>query len=148
MTEKAVSPLSDAEALQLLEKAKDTMRHSYCAYSNFPVGAALLCADGTTFTGVNVESAAFGGTICAERTALCAAVAAGHRHFRAVAVVAKMAMAYPCGQCRQLMIEFGDIEVIVAKAEKLHDMTRTSLCTLLPHAFTKDSLNKARAAHV
>jgi len=150
MAEKTSSPISTEAAVQLLERAKDSLRHCYCPYSNFPVGAALLCADGTIVTGVNVENAAYGGTICAERSAMCAAVSAGHRHFRAVAVVITKSpsLAYPCGPCRQMLVEFGDMEVIVATAEHLSDMKRTSLLSLLPHAFTKDDLDKARVAQV
>lgn len=64
---------------ELVRKAVEMQNFSYCPYSSFPVGAALLCGDGTVFTGCNVESAAYGSTICAERTALLKAVSEGHR---------------------------------------------------------------------
>ena len=71
----------------LIEKANDARAKSYCPYSGFAVGAALLCADGTIYTGANVENASYSPTICAERVAFFQAVHAGHRDFTAIAIV-------------------------------------------------------------
>ena len=89
-----------ATAVAMLEK-------SYCPYSHFAVGAALECADGTVYTGCNVENASFGATNCAERTALFKAVSEGHRKFVRIAIAAETErFTAPCGICRQVLAEF------------------------------------------
>jgi cytidine deaminase len=88
---------------------------AYAPYSKFAVGAALLASDGRVFSGCNVENLSYGLTQCAERTAICAAVAAGVRQFVMLAVVADTAVPVsPCGACRQVMAEFGVSRVILA----------------------------------
>ncbi|MDE7288021.1 MAG: cytidine deaminase [Oscillospiraceae bacterium] len=72
---------------ELLETAEKAMENAYAPYSNFKVGAALLCADGTVFTGCNIENASYGAANCAERTAVFKAVSEGHRDFSAIAIV-------------------------------------------------------------
>lgn len=113
------------EAWQVREKA-------YAPYSNFAVGAALLAADGRIFTGCNVENISYGLTNCAERVAIGAAVAAGVREFRAVAVVADTGVPIsPCGACRQILAEFRVPRVMLAnRTERLE----FSLEQLLPRA--------------
>jgi cytidine deaminase len=105
---------------------------AYAPYSNFAVGAALLAADGRIFVGCNVENISYGLTNCAERVAIGAAVAAGVREFRAVAVVADTRVPIsPCGACRQVLAEFGVPEVILAnKTERIE----FRLDELLPRA--------------
>ena len=90
-----------AAAVAMLDRA-------YCPYSHFPVGAALLCDDGTVFTGCNVENAAFGSTICAERTALLKAVSEGRRTgWMTLAIAGRGSdFCWPCGACRQMLFEF------------------------------------------
>lgn len=96
----------------LMPQAAKARELAYAPYSDFRVGAALLTADGKTFTGCNVENASYGLAICAERTAICKAVSGGHNQFRAIAVAASP-LASPCGACRQFIVEFGkDITVI------------------------------------
>lgn len=96
----------------LLKAAVDARSSSYCPYSHFAVGAALLCADGTVYTGSNIENAAFSPTVCAERVALFKAVSEGKREFTAIAVSggresgAPDPSTAPCGVCRQVMMEF------------------------------------------
>ena len=92
---------------ELIEKAKEAMKNSYSPYSNFKVGACLLWSDGTTFTGCNIENASFGGTNCAERTAIFKAVSEGYRDFSKIAVVGSgNDLTFPCGICLQVMAEF------------------------------------------
>ncbi|WP_353255475.1 cytidine deaminase [Hyphomonas sp.] len=111
-------------------------QRAYAPYSDYRVGAALLTEDGGIVTGCNVENATFGATCCAERTAVFSAVAAGHRSFRAIAVVTSGAEpGTPCGICRQVLAEFGgDMDVLCftpGGAEQTHRLSQ-----LLPFAFT------------
>jgi len=125
---------------ELIGRAREVMRHAHAPYSHFHVGAALEAADGRIFVGTNVESASYGLTICAERMALGAAVAAGARKFTRIAVTTAVdPPAAPCGACRQLLAEFGlDLEVISAGPKSERHWT---LGELLPAAFTRESLD-------
>jgi cytidine deaminase len=124
--------MNDRELLNLAEKAA---RNAYVPYSHFPVGAALECADGTVFTGCNVENAAYGSTICAERTALCKAVSEGYTRFSRIAVYGESdTYCMPCGSCRQMLVEFSpEMEVLCAKTGGRY--VSYKLNELLPHAF-------------
>ena len=129
--------MSDAD--HLLAAAATTAVDAYAPYSNFRVGAIVVCGDGSQFAGVNVENAAYGSTICAEGSAIAAAATAGHRSIVTVAVAGlDAAECYPCGNCRQLMREFGVERVIVQAPDgsaRVH-----SLSELLPHSFGPESL--------
>lgn len=96
---------------ELVDKAFEMHQYSYVPYSHFPVGAALLCGDGRVFTGCNVENAAFGSTICAERTALLKAVSEGCREdFLAIAIAGRGRTTVGlAGSCRQMLYEFARI---------------------------------------
>ena len=120
---------------KLMELAVSMMERAYVPYSHFPVGAALECSDGTVFTGCNVENAAYGATICAERTAVVKAVSEGHRDFVRIAVAGGSDdFCYPCGTCRQVLYEFApDMEVICLNAKR--EATKLPLRELLPHGF-------------
>jgi cytidine deaminase len=125
----------------LVARAREAMRHAYAPYSEFRVGAAIEAADGRVFAGCNVESASYGLTICAERMALGAAVAAGARAFRRVAVTTEVdPPAAPCGACRQLLAEFGTAVEVIAVGPTTE--RRWTLAALLPDAFTKESLDR------
>jgi len=125
----------------LVARAREAMRNAWAPYSEFRVGAAIEAADGRVFVGCNVESASYGLTICAERMALGAAVAAGARALRRVAVTTEVdPPAAPCGACRQLLAEFGlDLEVLAVGPTSER---RWTLAALLPDAFTKESLDR------
>ena len=102
---------------KLYDLALDATKNAYTPYSHFNVGAALLTEEGTVYTGVNIENSSYGGTICAERTAMVKAISEGHRRFKALAVAAvsegKEHTSSPCGICRQFIFEFGeDIDII------------------------------------
>lgn len=128
---------------ELVELAFSMLERSYAPYSNFPVGAALLCADGTVFTGCNVENAAYGSTICAERTALVKAVSEGHRtDWAKLAVVGNSAdYCWPCGACRQMLYEFcPELTLLVARGD--HSFVTLPLRDLLPHGFGPVSLTQ------
>ena len=99
---------------ELCQAAIAMLDRSYSPYSHFPVGAALECSDGTVFTGCNIENAAYGLTICAERTAIFKAISEGHRDFKRIVIAGKSEdYCVPCGSCRQVMQEFApQMEVI------------------------------------
>lgn len=126
---------------QLVELAFTMLERAYCPYSNFPVGAALLCRDGSVFTGCNIENAAYGSTICAERTALVKAVSEGHRDDWVKLAVAGLSNDYcwPCGPCRQMLYEFApDLTVLAANRD--HSFACVSLAELLPYGFGPKTL--------
>ena len=126
---------------QLADLALDARKHAYTPYSNFNVGAALLCKDGTVFTGCNVENAAYGSTICAERTALVKAISEGHRDFAAIAIAGSSDdFCWPCGSCRQMLFEFAPNLRVLAVRQDGQFQTAT-LTELLPHAFGPASLD-------
>ncbi len=130
------------EYRELLIKAEEAMKNSYSPYSGFRVGAALITAGGEVFTGVNVESATYGATICAERTAVVKAVSEGYRDFVAIAVSSDAPEgSLPCGICRQFIAEFGkDIMVITGKSDG--EIRANTIAELLPFAFTGEDMKK------
>jgi cytidine deaminase len=120
---------------ELIAAATEARMTAYAPYSKFLVGAALLGVDGTVFTGSNVENISYGLTICAERNAVFHAISQGARHFQAIAIVADTHEPIsPCGACRQVMAEFGDL--IVYSANLKGDLYEASLSILLPRAKT------------
>lgn len=119
---------------ELLAEARDARERAYAPYSKFAVGAALLTSTGRVFTGCNVENLSFGLTICAERNAVFAAVAAGERKFTKIAIVSdSKTPVSPCGACRQVLAEFG-MELSVCSANLQGESFEASLNQLLPRA--------------
>lgn len=129
----------------LLAAARGAADRAYAPYSGFPVGAAVLTADGSVVLGANVENASFGLTICAERVAVATAAAAGHRQIRAVAVTApRKPGTTPCGACRQVLNEFvpaGADLIVVLEAES--GPVQVPLGELLPRSFGPRDLDDA-----
>ena len=128
---------------RLADAARAAVESSYCPYSGFRVGAALLCADGTIVTGTNVENRSYGLTFCAERSAVASAVSGGRRSFLAVAVATpdSVQAVAPCGACRQVLSEFappGTPVLMAGSGESLE----TTLGELLP----LDSLHELKKA--
>ena len=125
---------------ELMDMAKKAAEYAYVPYSKFPVGAALECSDGTIFTGCNVENAAYGATICAERTAMVKAVSEGHRDFDTIVLAGRSeAHCVPCGTCRQVMMEFApDLTVICLNGKG--ESKRFALKELLPYGFDQSWL--------
>jgi cytidine deaminase len=124
---------------EALEAAACASRErAYARYSHFRVGAAVLGASGNIYTGVNIENAAYGLTICAERVAIFKAVEAGEHRLLAIAVCTEHG-ATPCGPCRQVMREFAeDMAVYIVPVEGVS--WETSLQALLPHSFGPEHL--------
>ena len=129
---------------KLISMAVEAMNNAYAPYSGFQVGAALLCSDGTVYTGCNIENAAYAPTNCAERTAIFKAVSEGHKDFTAIAVCGGKNgiitnLCTPCGVCRQVLQEFckDDFPVYLAHKDGYKALT---LGDLLPYSFGEDSL--------
>ena len=134
-----MTELSEMEIDRLVEAATSVRARARAPYSGFAVGAAVLSADGGLHLGCNVENASYGLSVCAERHAVAAAVAAGTSVLSAIAVVTdSRPPASPCGACRQVLAEFGDFPVILANLAG--DRIVTSVGDLLPNAFTPEAL--------
>jgi cytidine deaminase len=142
--------MQQPSARALIAQAREAAGFSYSPYSGFPVGAALLCADGTVVLGTNVENRSFGLANCAERSALFAAVTQGKRKFSAIAVACPRSdvPVSPCGACRQALSEFCPPEMPVYFAGKDGEYRETTIGELLPHDSLHDlaQQNAARKA--
>lgn len=129
---------------QLASMAKDAMNQAYSPYSGYKVGAALLCKDGSVYTGCNIENAGFSATNCAERTAFFKAVSEGKRQFTAIAICGGKdgvieGLFPPCGVCRQVMREFCEDDF------QIHLVTKDGVDTytleqLLPTSFRPENV--------
>ncbi|KAK7685858.1 hypothetical protein QCA50_011205 [Cerrena zonata] len=140
---------------KLIKAAIEAKEFAYAKYSKFRVGAALLSTDGQIIKGANIENASYGGTICAERTAIVKAVSEGTKSFVALAVVTDVASALsPCGMCRQVIREFcaqnmpillvpSDYSERIAKGQS-DGILETSIAELLPHSFGPEHLELPR----
>jgi len=132
---------------ELISRAIGAQKYSFAPYSRYNVGAAALFDSGEIYTGVNVESASFSGTICAERNAIFHAVAEGEKHLIAVAVVGglngdRSEYCVPCGICRQVMRDFGDKDsMIIPSAKTPDDYMEKTLDEMLPDSFGPESLD-------
>jgi homotetrameric cytidine deaminase len=130
---------------ELRAAARAARSAAYAPYSHFTVGAAVETADGRRFTGANIENASYGLTVCAERTAVFAAVLAGARPITAVAVTGPDGVTTPpCGACRQVLVEFGAPDVPLTYARADGGWNDTTLGELLPAAFEPASLEASR----
>lgn len=128
------------DAKELMKMAIEARQNAYAPYSHFAVGAALLAESGRVYTGCNIENASYGLTCCAERNAIFAAVGAGERRFKMLAVAADSPEPVaPCGACRQVIAEFGIPLVVMGNLkEKTKTMTAEEL---LPYGFGQESMN-------
>jgi len=127
--------MNDTVRQQLISAATSVREQAHAPYSKFLVGAALLTVNGQIISGCNVENASYGLTICAERNAVFAAVAQGHRQFWAIAL-ATVGGVTPCGACRQVLAEFcDDLPILIVDVEQPERVTETSLAVLLPGRF-------------
>lgn len=128
--------------LALLAFAREAQENAYAPYSGFRVGAAVYSSDGEIYQGVNVENAAYGSALCAERGAVMAAIAAGHKEITAIAVVGDSeAPTVPCGACRQVLAEF-DPEMRIIMGGRTDEVMVMTLDELLPEAFVRGYLDQ------
>jgi cytidine deaminase len=137
---KSVRRRPDPDVLaSALEAARHARAHAYAPYSGYLVGAALVTRRGGIYAGCNVENATYGATLCAERSAIAAMVAAGDRHpVSCVLLTTGPRPAAPCGICRQVLAEFSrDLDVLLVAENGAGKVRRSSvrLSALLPHAF-------------
>jgi cytidine deaminase len=140
MSESTTASLSDSARRELIDCARRVREKAYAPYSHYLVGAALLDANGTIHMGCNVENAAYGETICAERSALVRAISDGVQKFTTIAVVTKNG-GYPCGSCRQMLYEFAPhLTVIIANADG-NVIGEQPLHQLLPGGFGPEQLD-------
>ena len=128
--------------IELVNLAKEARAKAYVPYSGFSVGAALLCKDGKIYQGCNIENAAFGPTICAERVAIFKAIYDGERDFEAIAVVGGRAgeeitgLFPPCGVCRQVLREFCGLDFKLYLGKENNGFLSTTLGEMLPYSFS------------
>jgi cytidine deaminase len=129
---------------RLFAEALEAAQSAYAPYSKFRVGAVLVCSDGTVFRGVNVENRSFGLTVCAERSAVSAALSVGRRDFAGIVVATPDAdyAVSPCGACRQVLSEFLPPEAPVVFGATFGDRIETTVGALFPH----DALHELRGA--
>lgn len=130
--------IADEQRRELIAAACAARPRAYAPYSGYQVGAAVLAEDGQVFTGVNVENASFGLTICAERAAVFAAITAGATRLAAIAVCTANGVA-PCGACRQVLGEFG-ADILVYTQDAAGRVREMSLRALIPDHFGPEQL--------
>lgn len=126
---------------ELIKAAAEVRLQAYAPYSNYQVGAAIECSDGTVFTGCNVENSSYGLSMCAERVAVFKAISVGRRDFRRIAVIADSHSAVrPCGACRQVLSELfpAEAEVIMSSTRGKTEVATVS--ALLPYPFDRSYL--------
>lgn len=129
----------------LMALAIEARTKAYSPYSNYQVGAALLCEDGSTFCGCNIENASYGLSMCAERVALYQAIAQGKRQFKAIAITGSgNDLATPCGACRQVMAEFAPEMTVYIDHPAEGRMITTTVEALLPYPFLLTEKNEVK----
>ena len=134
-----MTPLTDEDRKFLLDLANEARRRAYAPYSDYKVGSALRTKSGKIYTGVNVESAAYPMTMCAERVAVFKAVSEGEREFEVISVVTDNG-GTPCGGCRQVLAEFGLETIVLIGDGNGNLLQETTVGDLLPGAFTPKDL--------
>tara|TARA_B100000614_G_C14422325_1_gene442483 strand:+ start:479 stop:856 length:378 start_codon:yes stop_codon:yes gene_type:complete len=121
--------------INLLKYACEAQKNAQAQYSDFQVGAAILCENNKIILGCNIESAAYPSTMCAERVAIYSAISQGITTFKAIAIVSKIG-AKPCGPCRQIIHEYlRNIPIYISDSKNLENYEEHRISELLPHAF-------------
>lgn len=128
--------LNDVDLKNLVNESVIAKQMSYSPYSKFKVGASLETVDGVIYRGANIENVSYGGTVCAERTAILKAVSSGHKKFKRIVITTEVSPpSPPCALCLQTMVEFcdDDFEVFLAQNDKV--LEKYKLSELIPHPF-------------
>ena len=134
--------MKEKKYIKLIKEAKTAAKHSRSKYSKFSVGSAVLCSNGKIYRGANIENASYGLTNCAERSALFNAVSAGEKNIEIIAVWTKSGNAFPCGACRQVILELApNADVAVNRNNK--DIAVINIKDLLPYSFSEKNLGKS-----
>lgn len=128
------------EIEKLIEETIKNKKNSYSPYSNFRVSALVKTKSGKIFKGVNIENAAYSPTICAERSALASAISNGEREISYIIINGDSKDTFPCGVCRQFIIEFADSDTKIVIANSTDDYKIYTIEDLLPHSFSKKDL--------
>jgi cytidine deaminase len=129
---------------ELIRQAIEVRKRAYAPYSKFLVGAAVRTTSGKTFLGCNVENASYGLAVCAERSAVFAAITAGEKQFECMAI-ATSGGAMPCGACRQVLSEFNpDLPIYIVDVDQPDRIIEGNLWDLLPGAFTPADVGKGK----
>lgn len=139
MSRQNAALVTAAQRQALLAAACAARAAAYAPYSHYTVGAALLAEDGQIYTGVNVENASYGLTVCAERTAIGTLIGSGQRRIRAMAVCTVNGGS-PCGACRQVLREFAPLDAPVYLSDAAGDVHTTTVGELLPRSFGPEHL--------
>ncbi|XP_014480959.1 PREDICTED: cytidine deaminase-like [Dinoponera quadriceps] len=135
----------DADIQELIRESVAVRENSYSPYSKFKVGAALRCADGSISKGCNIENSSFPAGVCAETTAIVKAVSEGKRQFKALTVVAdheNTTFTAPCGICRQVISEFGDIPIYLTRSD-MKKVLRTRTSEICPLSFHMQDMQES-----
>ncbi|WP_435073107.1 cytidine deaminase [Halorubrum sp. HHNYT27] len=133
--------------MDLIEAARGVLSEAHVPYSEYRVGAALRTADGTVYTGCNIENANYSNSLHAEEVALAEAVKNGHREFDRIAVTSGVRDGVtPCGMCRQSLAEFATDDLVVVCDEGDGETTEYTLGELLPNTISEGTLDDARGA--
>ncbi|EZQ03077.1 cytidine deaminase [Candidatus Acidianus copahuensis] len=126
--------MTDPSDEELIEIALGASKNAYAPYSKLNVGAAILTEDGKVFSGCNIENSSYGLSICAERVAIFKAISEGYKKFKKIAVIlSDNSGIMPCGACRQVLAEYGDIEIITL--DQKGGIVKYKLSNLLPNSF-------------
>lgn len=120
---------------ELFKIAEGMLDKAYVPYSKFHVGVALVTKDGQVFTGCNIENASYGVTICGERTAFVKAISEGHREFEKIVIASSGGKAWPCGICRQFMLEFCDDDFQIISGDDENSLEVLTLVDIIPRGF-------------
>lgn len=128
------------EIEQLIKQAIDIKKNSYSPYSNFRVASVVKTRSGKVYKGVNIENAAYGPSLCAERSALSTAITEGAKEFEYIVVNGDSHDTFPCGVCRQFILEFADKDTKIVIANSEEDYSIYSIEELLPHSFSSKDL--------
>ena len=135
--------MHEIEIKNMIRMAQDVVRRAYAPYSNYRVGACVKGLSGAFYLGCNIENASYGLTNCAERTAVFKGISECEKNFNAIAVVSENDdFPYPCGACRQVLVEFflPESEIIIANKNAQYKLF--TLDELMPFAFSKVNLNE------